>query len=71
MSRRAIRARADDGDAPPNLQRMLRDWSDDHRANLQYELRKRRYFVGPAERRRFKAKRALQRLRRSALRMAA
>lgn len=59
----AVRRRETGDDAPPDLRRMIRVWDVDYRLNVQNELRKRRYHVGPAEFGRLKRRLALKRLR--------
>jgi len=43
------------------LVRMLRDWRDDHDSNVRVSLRRHKFFLGPAERRRLKHRLALKR----------
>ncbi|HEV2033381.1 MAG TPA: hypothetical protein VGU71_04160 [Candidatus Dormibacteraeota bacterium] len=70
MSRRAIRRRADIDDQPVDrrLSLMLRSWDDDYRMNVGPALRRRRAFVGPAERDRLKHRAHLRRLRKQGTR---
>lgn len=65
----SIRRRVDAGTGPPNFERMVRQWNRVTAREVTRELNLRAHFVGPAERRRRKDRRAQNRRLRSARRV--